>query len=45
MGSATEIAPGLRRWAARNEEWDDDVGAGTHDGLSGGREAPACVLA
>jgi hypothetical protein len=31
-----EIAPGLRRWTARHEEWDEDVGAlalETDDGL------------
>jgi hypothetical protein len=36
MGSATEIAPGLRRWTARHEEWNEDVGsvaADTRDGL------------
>ena len=36
MGSATEIAPGLRRWTARHGEWNEDVGsvaADTRDGL------------
>ena len=36
MGSATEIAPGLRRWTARHGEWNEDVGsvaAETRDGL------------
>jgi glyoxylase-like metal-dependent hydrolase (beta-lactamase superfamily II) len=27
MGNATEIAPGLRRWTARHEEWNEDVGS------------------
>src|SRR4051812_10144313 len=36
MGSPIEIAPGLRRWTARHEEWNEDVGAvaaDTPDGL------------
>jgi glyoxylase-like metal-dependent hydrolase (beta-lactamase superfamily II) len=36
MGSATEIAPGLRRWTARHEEWGEEVGSvalDTPDGL------------
>ncbi len=23
----TEIAPGLHRWTARHEEWEEDVGS------------------
>ena len=36
MGSAVEIAPGLRRWTAWHEEWEQDVGSlavETSDGL------------
>lgn len=36
MGSASELAPGLRRWTAWHEEWKEDVGSvavETRDGL------------
>ena len=36
MGSLIEIAPGLSRWTARHEEWNEDVGSlalETDDGL------------
>ena len=36
MGSVTEIAPGLRRWTARHEEWNEEVASlavATADGL------------
>lgn len=36
MSSLIEIAPGLRRWTARHEEWDEQVGSlalETKDGL------------
>jgi hypothetical protein len=36
MASAVEIAPGLRRWTAWHEEWEDNVGSlalETRDGL------------
>jgi|SRR4051794_13993284 hypothetical protein len=36
MGSPIEIARGLRRWTARHDEWNEDVGsvaAETRDGL------------
>jgi glyoxylase-like metal-dependent hydrolase (beta-lactamase superfamily II) len=36
VGLAVEIAPGLRRWTARHEEWNEDVGSlavETSDGL------------
>ena len=36
MGRVTEVAPGLRRWSAWHEEWNEDVGSvavDTADGL------------
>jgi glyoxylase-like metal-dependent hydrolase (beta-lactamase superfamily II) len=36
MGALQEIAPGLRRWSARHDEWNEDVAAlavTTSDGL------------
>jgi hypothetical protein len=36
MGGVTEVAPGLRLWSARHEEWGEDVGSvavETADGL------------